>query len=459
MKIGQLLADPTTDDPLRSLLSGIDALPFDELRPAIERSLGRSLEDVFSAFERAAVAASLGQVHRATLHTGDDVAVKVQYPFIADAVEAELRLAGLVPGIGPVHKWGFDLDGYRRVLRDNMRHELDYRSEAQRQERFAREVRVNGLVVPEVFGRWCSERLLVQSFEAGAALDEATNWPRTARLGLGRILVETLLHGLFRAGLVHGDPHAGNYRFRVDSAGRPEVVLLDYGSCIEVADGARAALFALIEARRGVGRAEPFDCFVAMGFSARHLEPIASSLVDLSDALLAPFLSEGPFDTRSWRLGARFEQLLGELRWWFRAAGPPELFLLLRAFQGVVQQLEALDVALPWWPLAKRATRGLEFASLPSSGAYPERHGAAEPSARLLKVRVVEGDVTLVSLAFPAREALRLTEIVPGDVQSRIRASGDDLHDIQARLAQRGVHVGPLLDRAVGVRRYEVWLE
>ncbi len=102
MKIGQFLASSETDDAFACLLKGIDAIPLASISPVIEQALNRPLTDVFSSIEESTAAASLGQVHQAILLTGQKVAVKVQYPLIADSVASEIKLLGLMPKLGPV---------------------------------------------------------------------------------------------------------------------------------------------------------------------------------------------------------------------------------------------------------------------------------------------------------------------------------------------------------------------
>lgn len=460
MKVGQLLATGAEGDAFAPLVNGIEPIPLDRIKAQMERALGKPLGSVFAVIEPGARAASLGQVHRARLLDGTDVAVKVQYPSIAAAVDAEIRLAGLVPGLGPVRRWGFDLDGYCQVLRANMDRELDYRTEMDRQARFARDVAVRGLAVPVVYPGLSASTLLVQSWEEGVPLETARSWDMTSRFHVGRILLETLFRSLFSAGSVHGDPHPGNYLFRKDDSGQPEVVLLDYGCTIEVGETARLALLKLVLALREGGHADALSCFVALGFSAEKLLPIADALDGLAEALLEPFLTDAAFDVDSWRLGERVELLLGELKWWFRSAGPPELFLLLRAFQGAIEQLSALGVALPWWPLLVRAVgpetlqraRVFDVARVPNVSPGKAR-------ARLLKVHVARGGRDVVSVAFPARAALRLDEIVPPDVAARLSANGVDLMSLQTRLAQDGLLPQSVFEHREGDQETRIWLE
>ena len=105
MKTGQFLASSETDDAFDCLLKGIDAIPLASISPVIEQTLNSPLTDVFSSVnspltdvfssvEESTAAASLGQVHQAILLTGQKVAVKVQYPTIADSVASEIKLLG-----------------------------------------------------------------------------------------------------------------------------------------------------------------------------------------------------------------------------------------------------------------------------------------------------------------------------------------------------------------------------
>jgi len=133
MKIGQLFSELEDGSPFDQLAKGVDPYPFSTMLPVLEDGLGRPVSEVFADIEDHAIAASLGQVHKARLLNGDVVAVKIRYPGIASAVDAEMKIAGLIPSVGPAKKWGMDLTGYKQVLKANMDRELDYRTEAQRQ--------------------------------------------------------------------------------------------------------------------------------------------------------------------------------------------------------------------------------------------------------------------------------------------------------------------------------------
>lgn len=460
MKIGQVLAGAAEGGAYQELVTGIPPLPLSELH--LGDSLGRPWSELFERVDEPGVAASLGQVHRARSREGEDLAVKIRYPDIGRAVEAEMRIAGLLPAAGPVRRWGFDLSGYKAMLRRNMSRELDYLSEAARQADFAARVPVPGLVVPRVHIGRCREGVLVQSWEEGDALETVVDWPLRDRLLVGRTLLQTLFVSLFGAGLVHGDPHPGNYRVRRSPSGAPEVVLFDFGCTVDVSETERTSLLALIVGcREGLDK-DPLACFVAMGFDHSRLLPIAGELPALCRILFAPFLEERPFRLAEWRLGAATAELLGELKWWFRAAGPPRLLLLMRAFQGLVRQLEDLGVALPWWPLLTTALGEEAIASarrftpqpLPGAGAR-----SFAGLARLLKVSVAEGGVERVSLAFPASQVTQLESLIPPEVRDKMRQRGVELEAIVARARDSRFAPQELFCLEDGDKRHRVWLE
>jgi hypothetical protein len=457
LKIGQLLAGR---EHHFELAAAVAARPLSELRPGLEATYGRPLSDTFPTLSEARAAASLGQVHHGRLVDGREVAVKIRYPDIRAAVAAELRLAGLVPGLGPARRWDFDVEGYRRALAADLERELDYRGEAARQARFRAAVEVPGLVVPEVVPELVREAVLVQSWEAGEPLEAARDWPLRARAELTRTLLATHFTSLFAAGLLHADPNPGNLFVRRPATGPAELVLLDYGCVLELPVGRRAALLELIVAvHDGLDR-DPLAGWAALGFDAAKLATLGPRLGELTRLLFEPFLFEGPFDPAAWRLGERVEALLGDLKWWFRSAGPPELLFLLRAFEGLVDQLRVLDVRLPWWPLLERAAGAEALAAARrAEPQVPRPTQAFAALAQHLRLRVEEGGRERVDLALPAVEALRLEQIVPAPVQRAITRQGIDLGVLVARLASEGLRPGPVFELRDGRREVRVWLE
>lgn len=469
MKIGQLMAGGDDGDVFNELVTGVDPLPLSEVLPTIEAALGRPPDDVFSWIAPDAAAASLGQVHHARLKDGSDVAVKVQYPHIAAAVDAEMRLFGLMPGIGPVRTWGFDLGGYKQALRDNMARELDYRNEAARQQAFRTTVTVPGLVVPQIYDALSGAHVLVQSWEDGVQLDQVLGWSPADRRRLGRILLETLFRSLFVMGEVHGDPHAGNVHFRNRPGVGPEVVLMDFGCTVPIDRTQRLALLQLILAVHDGTVRSPLQSYQAIGFDAEKLALIAGPLATLSHILLAPFAEKGVYFVKDWDLKARFEALLGENRWWFRAAGAPSTILLLRAFQGLAQQLADLQCGHDWFEVLSAAVpaeilaeaRTFILPSLPPGLQVQRGSGiAAAALAKSLRVCVKEGPRTIVDMSMPAEAALRIDSLIPDDVIEHLRATNAwDVEAILAGVRARGIEPQEILTFEKGPKSYRIWLE
>lgn len=466
MKVGQLFAGNDGATPFQALVEGIEPLPLTAMIPLLETELGQKYKKVFRSIEPAVAAASLGQVHLAVLKNGDKVAVKIRYPDISDAVDAELRLVGLMPGVGPVNRWGFDLEAYKKSLRDNMHRELDYRSEAQRQDYFGQTVHVPGLKVPKVYRELCRERVLVQSRAEGVLIDKASDWPERERSAIGQTLMLTLFKSLFVVGEVHGDPHPGNIFYSHDEYGQPLVVLLDYGCTISIAEPRRLALLKLIVGCHERNPTKPLDCFAALGFDSKKLSFISGSLPTLCQILFRPFLLNHAFNPEQWQLGQGVNDLLGDYRWWFRSAGPSDLFLLMRAFQGLIQQLEQLDVRLPWWTLLQQAVgpeliRQAMVYEVPVITPEPAvKQLSFDQQATMLCVRVTEDGEQRVAVKMPAEAVLDLEHIVPEDVLARIISSGQiDLKQLGESIRANGIVPQQLFVFKDGGKTYRVWLE
>lgn len=195
----------------------------------VREELGRDPQRVFLDWSQDPVAAaSIGQVHRAVLHDGREVAVKVQYPGVAEAMGADLDNAdALYRVVTAFALKSLDAKALVAELRDRMTEELDYRREASRQTEFARAFAGHpAIIVPSVVQELSTGRVLTTEWAAGwtwnelvAQADDAT------RRRCGEVIWRFVQHSVHRIGAFNGDPHPGNYRFHGDGS----VTFLDFG--------------------------------------------------------------------------------------------------------------------------------------------------------------------------------------------------------------------------------------
>ena len=460
LKIGQVLAGASSTGPYAAVIEEVDPLPAEVMVATLEESWRAPLETVLEFFDPVGKAASLGQVHRARLLDGRDVAIKIQYPGIREAVAAEVKILGLVPRVGPARRWGVDLDGYKQMFADDLEAELDYQGEAGRQRAFAADVRVRGLEVPGTIDGLCTPRVLVQEWAEGVPLREAVTWSKSERARLGCILLETFLRSAFLVGTVHADPNPGNVLYARTAEG-PVVRLLDFGSVVVLGPRQRLALLRLIfDLRRGQTNTL-LGTWAALGFDAGKLEHLLPQLTRLSLAVLRPLVETGRFALGSWNLREELDTLLGDQKWWFRSAGPPGLLLALRALQGLVGQLEAMGVDLPWGRMLDNVVppvlreNALAWAPLELPA---HRHERPPSLAQALRVEVRDGDRVVISMEMPATATADLPDLVPEEVHEALRRRGIDVGGLARRAIEGGLRPGSLFESHEGDRRLRVWL-
>ena len=238
MKVGQVASfvdtgafPPEFQERIQAKLAELrDAAPrvsFERMRKVIEDDVGEPLESVFAEFsEEAVAAASIGQVYRARLDDGRDVAVKVQYPGVAQAVRADLQNLGLIMRVAKRIAPGMDAKAMTREIRERLTDELDYEHEAQQHRAFARTWRGHPFIyVPPVVTELCSEHVLVTEWVDGRGFDEVKSMDRAARDRFGEIVFRFFFGSLHRNGHFSGDPHPGNYRLMPDG----RVAFIDFG--------------------------------------------------------------------------------------------------------------------------------------------------------------------------------------------------------------------------------------
>ncbi|MEK6798568.1 MAG: AarF/UbiB family protein [Planctomycetota bacterium] len=463
-KLGQMLAmsdDAEKADPFAGLGERAEPIPFDVVRPLLERAWGEPITKVVRAIDESGLAASLGQVHRAALLDGTEVAVKVAYPGIREAVAADLKMLGwLSSPVGDLRR-GFDLSAYRAEIARDLDEELDYLREQQNQTRYATLAAPDHVVVPRCFSQWSGSSVLVTAWEDGDSLEKTINWPVSAREELARRLLGHFLTMLFDHGLVHADPHPGNYRFRDDRAAGPRLVLYDFGSLLEVSPVDRLALLRLIrESAQCVG--DPLPWLISLGFSPALLTPIADKLPAVCKILFEPFSHPGKFDPRSWRRRERMDDVLADGRWNFRMAGPARLILLMRAFRGVLFYLDRLQAQISWSrilePILHRHATELDRLTPPPTATTGSGFGLL---AKHLCIDVRRDGKRTVFLTLPADAVDDLAEVMGDETAERVLARGIDLDAIAASARRQGYKPMTLfaLDDPTDAKSVRVWLE
>ncbi len=233
MKVGQMASylDLGLPENVRLTLTQLqsDAPPMaPELAATmIEEELGRPPEQVFAEWDPVPIAsASIGQVHRAMTHDGQAVAVKVQYPGVGDAIEADLRTNdALFAGLRVLFP-GIDTSTITDELRDRLSEELDYELEARNQQYFADHFDGHPYInVPSVLPEYSTRRVMTSELVVGAKFDEVLGWPQAQRDQIAETLFRFTFGSIYRLAAFNGDPHPGNYLFHEEG----RITFLDFG--------------------------------------------------------------------------------------------------------------------------------------------------------------------------------------------------------------------------------------
>ncbi len=233
-----------------------DAAPkvsFRDMRRVLEQEYDESLDEVFETFDPVPIAAaSIGQVYKARLHDGRDVAVKVQYPGVANAVRADMQNLGLILRVMKRIAPGIDVKAVAAEVGERIEEELDYELEAQNQRTLARIHRGHPfIVVPEVVTSLCRERVIVSEFVQGRGFEELKQLPQEERDRLGEIIFRFYFGCMYRHHQFSGDPHPGNNLLLDDG----RMAFFDFGLFKRIPD--ETAEFELELQRLGIeGRGE-----------------------------------------------------------------------------------------------------------------------------------------------------------------------------------------------------------
>ncbi len=246
MKLGQMASylDFGLPEAARDTLGELqrDAPPMSaELAASvIVEQLGARPEELFDTWDEAPIAsASIGQVHRAITHDGRAVAVKVQYPGVAEAVGSDLANSDVVFGVLKMAFGGLETGPIIEELRARLTEELDYELEARNQQYFANYYQGHPTIrIPSVVPELSSAQVLTSELAVGARFEDVVQWSQAQRDLAAETMYRFTFGSIYQLGAFNGDPHPGNYLFEPDGV----VTFLDFG-LVKRYDSAETELF------------------------------------------------------------------------------------------------------------------------------------------------------------------------------------------------------------------------
>lgn len=304
MKIGQLLSmdageflPPELAQVLARLRDQAHIMPPAQLKQVLDRGWGAGWMRRFQRFDvRPIAAASIGQVHRAATRDGRDLAIKVQYPGVAQSIDSDvsnvgslLRLSGLLPK-------GFDIAAYLAEARRQLHEETDYAREGAQLRRFGALLGdADDFAVPEYHPDLSTSQILAMSFMAGRPIETLTEADATTRNRVMATLVDLTLREVFDFGAMQSDPNFANY-LHDPVSGR--IVLLDFGAVRDLDPAVTAAYRNLLRA--------------GLSQDAGGLQEAAKAL-----GLIGTGPEAGPFDARLLALMTQIFPALGADRFDF----------------------------------------------------------------------------------------------------------------------------------------------
>eukprot|EP00934_Nitzschia_sp_Nitz4_P008383 Nitzschia sp. Nitz4//scaffold14_size191712//66419//68410//NITZ4_001714-RA/size191712-processed-gene-0.307-mRNA-1//-1//CDS//3329536900//8373//frame0 len=351
LKMGQMLSiqdeallPPALTRALNQVRQGADAMPHYQLVQQLESQLGKDWRDKFESFEDLPfAAASIGQVHKATIRDPDDgsihnVVVKVQYPGVASSIESDLRnLTMLIKLTGFAPK-GLFLENVVRVGRDELKVECNYLNEMANQEAFRDLVekdpllQENNVFVPKVIPHLTTEHILVSEYSPGGTIDKVQNVNQEERDRIGRIILYLTMQELFVWRLMQTDPNWGNFLYDV---GSQRTTLIDFGATREYPKEFVDGYLRIVWANANRDEETLMTMSRKLGFLTGEENELMLRAHKLSGYTLGePFSSDEPFDFKGSQISSRMGEHTSVFMQHRLTPPPEEVYTLHRKLAG-----------------------------------------------------------------------------------------------------------------------------
>ncbi len=369
-------------ETLTKLQESAPPLPAKTVYAVLAEQLGPDWRSLFAGFDnRPSAAASIGQVHRAVWADGRDVAVKVQYPGAGRALLADLNQIGRLSRLFGLLVPGLDTKPLVAELKERVAEELDYRLEGRSQEQFATAYAGDpDLLIPRVVH--VADQVIITEWVQGTPLAQIiANGSRAQRDRAGLLLARFLMSGPVRAGLLHADPHPGNFRLLDDG----RLGVLDFGAVNRLPDGPPEPIGRLLRVAIDDDAEALHAGLRAEGFIRPTIEIDARRVLDYLAPPLEPARTETFRFSRAWLRAQALH--VADPRSPVYSTGlqlnlPPDYLLIYRVATGAMGILSQLEAEAPWRDELGRWLPGFQ----PKSGrTRSATRKAATPTKRAAK--------------------------------------------------------------------------
>lgn len=362
MKVGQMLSlegdgllPPEFAKALEILRSGAHHMPEHQVRQVLEEAYGPAWQERFAEFDFEPIAAaSIGQVHQARANDGRQLAIKLQYPGVADSIESDVdNLVSLVK-LTRLTPAGVDLSAFAAAVKAQLCEEVDYTCELEKLQKYAQHTAgLTGVRLPAAYPELSTRRVLaMQRLRAPALLKWAQTAPQSERDAVGAKLLQLLLCELFQFGFMQTDPNPANYLYDAETQ---SVLLLDFGAAQPIPEGVSRNYRLLLTAVASEDRGRMLDALAALGLVHPGLSsPAIQVLLDCAQMVSEALARDAPYDFFASDLTERLHAEAERLRPFRNELRPPPpaylffqrklagTFLLERALRARVNCHQAL---------------------------------------------------------------------------------------------------------------------
>jgi predicted unusual protein kinase regulating ubiquinone biosynthesis (AarF/ABC1/UbiB family) len=400
-------------EELSKLQDQVPAFGYEQVATIVQQELGKPIEQIYSYFDPTPLAAaSLGQVHRAKLKSGEEVVVKVQRPGLVQLFTIDLEIGRGIAEFFQHHTpWGGagrDWIGIYEECRRTLWEEVDYLNEGRNADTFRRNFRdMPQIAVPKVYWRYTSPRLLTLEYLPGIKISdyEALSAAGLDRKALARLGAEAYLRQLLKDGFFHADPHPGNIAVKPDGT----LIFYDFGMMGRLRPGIKEKLADMLAAVVAKDADQVVALLVELGVlvPTADLAPVRRSVQYLLDHFL-----DKPFSSKLDKISvAAISEDLYELAYEQPFRFPATFTFVLRALTTLEGLGRGLDPEFNFIEVAK------PFAEELMNSSHPERE------TLLAQVSRQAVEFTSTSLSLPRRLETALSKLEQGELRLRVRSS------------------------------------